>query len=59
MRAIVDRDTCIACELCVNTCPDFFTMVEGKSQGGEVPPGQEPCAEQAAMACPVSAIHLE
>ena len=32
MRAVVDKDTCIGCELCVSICPGVFSMDgEGKS----------------------------
>ena len=32
MKAYVDKDTCIGCELCTQICPDVFSMDDdGKS----------------------------
>jgi len=54
-------DDCIACGLCVDTCPEVFDM------GGEmaevivdtVPEEMEDMARQAAEECPVEAIIVE
>jgi len=31
MKAKVDPDLCIGCELCVNLCPEVFRMEDGKA----------------------------
>ena len=62
MRAVVDQDACIGCELCVDTCPIVFQMNDyGVSEpiGDAVPAGQEACAREAADICPVTAIEIE
>ena len=28
MKVSIDKDACIGCEVCVNTCPDIFEMEE-------------------------------
>ena len=54
----VDQNTCIGCGLCASMCPDVFVMNdEGKSE--VVAQVNEPCAKQAALACPVNAITVE
>ncbi len=52
---------CISCGLCVSTCPDVFHITEGGTAGvysREVPPELEDVVQQAADACPVSAIEV-
>ena len=58
MYAVVDRETCIGCELCASNCPEVFYMVEGKAEGGEVPAVREDCARQMVEDCPVAAISV-
>ena len=58
---VVIEDTCTACGLCVDTCPDVFEM------GGDiaivmvdqVQPELEDAVQQAADECPVEAIIVE
>lgn len=62
MKAIVDKDTCIGCELCTSVCPGVFTMGEdGKSEAiaGDVPADMHSDARDAAEQCPVGAISIE
>ena len=62
MKAFVDKDTCIGCELCVGTCPEVFSMdKEGKSQAitSEIPNNAQNSAMEARDGCPVSAISIE
>ena len=60
MKATVD-DTCTACGLCVDICPEVFelgdTMAEVK--GDTVPPEAEDSCREAADSCPVSAIQIQ
>lgn len=61
MKAIVDQDTCIGCELCVEICPDVFRMEAGKSVVYATPvsaKAEKTCIE-AKDACPVTAISVE
>jgi ferredoxin len=60
MKARVD-DSCTACGLCVETCPQVFQMGDEKAQVivEEVPAQYEDAAQQAADECPVEAIIIE
>ena len=55
------EDTCTACGLCVDTCPEVFEMGSDIANViiGEVPAGFEEAVEQAAEECPVEAIIVE
>ena len=62
MKAIVDKEACIGCELCPEICPEVFRMDEdGKAVAylETVPPEVEGKCREAADACPVSAIAVE
>lgn len=62
MRAYVDKDGCISCGLCVDTCPDVFQFDEdGKADviSDPVPGECEDCAVEAQENCPVSVIKVE
>jgi ferredoxin len=60
MRVSIE-DTCTACGLCVDTCPEVFEMGDEISQVivDEVPPEFEEAVQQAADECPVEAIIVE
>ena len=55
------EDTCTACELCVETCPEVFEMGMDIAQVivNQVPAEFEATAQQAADECPVEAIVIE
>ena len=55
------EDTCTACGLCVDTCPEVFQMGADMAEVlvEEVPPEYEDAAQQAADECPVEAIIIE
>ena len=59
MKAEVTAD-CIACGLCVDTCPEVFDMGEEIAEVivEEVPEGVEGTCKQATDECPVEAIIL-
>ncbi len=61
MKAMVNPDECIGCELCVQTCPKVFKMADDKAVAYEnpVPAGEEDKCQQAADECPVTAIAIE
>ena len=55
------EDTCTACELCVDTCPDVFEMGPDMAQVivDEVPLEYKDAVQQAADECPSEAIIVE
>ena len=63
MKAFVDPDACIACELCVEICPSVFHMSEDGDTAEAivdvVPADDEDTAEEAMDSCPTEAITLE
>jgi len=60
MRVTIE-DTCTACGLCVDTCPDVFEMGPDIAavSVNEVPAEFEEAVQQAADECPVEAIVVE
>ncbi|MEN6384691.1 MAG: ferredoxin [Phycisphaerales bacterium] len=60
MKARVE-DSCTACGLCCETCPQVFQMGTDKAEviADPVPPQFEDAAQQAADECPVEAIIIE
>ena len=60
MRVRIE-DTCTACGLCVDTCPDVFEMGLDIAEiaVNEVSPEFEESVQQAADECPVEAIIVE
>ena len=61
MKAIVDRDLCIGCGLCEETCPEVFRMGEdGLAMVIDDDPPVEtyPEIEASVELCPVSAISV-
>ena len=61
MNVAIDRDGCIGCGVCADTCPEVFRMADdGLAEVyAEVMPGNEGCAKEAAEGCPVSVITVE
>ena len=60
MRVRIE-DTCTACGLCVDTCPEVFEMGDDMAQVmiDDVPAEHEDAVQQAADECPVEAIVVE
>jgi ferredoxin len=60
MKVRID-DSCTACGLCVETCPEVFQMGDEIAEVvvENVPPQFEDSAQQAADECPVEAIEIE
>ena len=69
----IERDTCVSCGSCYETCPDFFEenpedsfsqikekfRKNGSISEGEAPPDMADCVRDAADLCPVTIIHVE
>jgi len=60
MRVTIE-DTCTACGLCSDTCPDVFEMGPEMAEVviDEVPQEHEKAVEHAAEECPVGAIRTQ
>jgi ferredoxin len=59
MKAIVDVGLCIGCELCADTCPEVFRMMDdGFSHVivESIPPEEYDCVQESVEICPVEAI---
>ncbi|MBN3038009.1 MAG: ferredoxin [Candidatus Omnitrophica bacterium] len=61
MKAKVNEELCVGCELCVNTCPEVFEMQDGKAivKADPVPQEAEENCKKSKEDCPVEAIELE
>ena len=59
MKAFLDREGCIACELCPTTCPEVFRMAEdglAEVYAVEIPKDAEDTAKEAEADCPANVI---
>jgi ferredoxin len=62
MKASINREGCISCELCASTCPEVFRMAKdglAEVYVDEVPKSAENAAIEAQEGCPVSVIKVE
>ena len=62
MRAMVNRDTCIGCGLCIDTSPVVFEMGDdgiARVIVETVPKDQEAACREAEKICPVNAVAIE
>ncbi|MDY0058265.1 MAG: ferredoxin [Myxococcota bacterium] len=61
MRAFVDADTCTACGLCEETCPEVFALGDTAAEviADPVPADAEDCVVEAADGCPSESITYE
>ena len=55
------EDSCTACGLCIDTCPDVFVMGDELAEvtDSAVPAEMEESVQQAADECPVEAIVVD
>ena len=60
MEVMVDPDKCIACQSCVELCPDLFECPEDVAivKVSSVPSELEECAKEAVDICPTEAISV-
>jgi ferredoxin len=61
MKPLVDRDQCIGCGLCSDTCPEVFRLDDdGLALVATDEPGHEQydCIREAEDICPVTAISI-
>lgn len=62
MKAIVDREACIGCELCVSICPEVFEMDDDQIAtviANPIPEDEENNAVEAEESCPTEAITIK
>ena len=61
MKVSIDRDGCIGCGLCTETCPEVFKMgSDGFAEvAAEPTPENEAAVREAADGCPGSVISTE
>ena len=61
MRVTIDEETCVSCEVCVETCPEVFEINDDKVRVkvDEVPEDVMESCKEAAENCPVEAIQME
>lgn len=62
MKAEINKDGCIACELCVGNCPEVFRMGEDGLADvfvDEIPKDAEDAAMDAAESCPTDVITIK
>ena len=61
MKATVDKEACIGCGICADSCPDVFEMNDESIAGvkvDSVPEEAVATCKEAAESCPVDAISL-
>lgn len=60
MKAVVNKEGCISCGLCVSTCPEVFSMdEEGVAEAnGKLDDSNFASAESAKAACPAAVIDI-
>ena len=62
MKATIDREGCISCGLCAETCPEVFRMADdglAEVYTDPVSESAEDTATEAQDSCPVSVITVE
>ena len=62
MKAVVDKDVCIGCELCTSICPEVFSMYDdglAVAIEDELDESLVESAKEAEDSCPVEAITVE
>ena len=60
MKAMVNKDTCTGCGICVDICPEVFEIGDeiANAKVAVVPAQAEVSCKEAMEGCPVSAISI-
>lgn len=60
MKAVVNKEGCISCGLCVSTCPEVFAFDENgvAEANGQITDSNFASAESARSSCPVAVIDI-
>lgn len=60
MKAVVNKDGCISCGLCVSTCPEVFAYDDDgvAEANGQITESNFASAESARSSCPVAVIDI-
>lgn len=60
MKAVVNKEGCISCGLCVSTCPEVFSFDEDgiAEASGQINEENYASAESARSSCPVAVIDI-
>jgi len=62
MKAVINRDECIGCGVCVDMVPSVFELGDDTiavAKANPIPQADERACKDAAEACPVDAISIE
>ncbi len=59
MRVVIEGERCIGCGVCVQICPDAFTLDETRGIARVIRPEGAQCVLEARDSCPVSCIVVE
>jgi ferredoxin len=60
MAIVIDEEECMACESCVELCPEVFEMdAAGELAIVKDPDSSADCVEEAIDSCPAECIHKE
>ena len=73
MKVTIERDSCVSCGTCWDSCPQFFEQnpddsfsqvieefrIAGNIGEGKPVPDDEACVREAADSCPVTIIKIE
>ncbi len=59
MRVVIEGERCIGCGVCVQICPDAFTLDETRGIARVIRPEGAQCVLEARDSCPVSCIIVE
>lgn len=61
MKVMIDRDGCIGCGLCAQTCPEVFAIGEDGLAEVYALPSEKTAGKvcEAAESCPVSVINVD
>lgn len=59
MRVSIESDKCIGCGVCIQICPNVFSLDEAQGVARVLRPEGSECVEEARDSCPVSCIVID